>query len=110
MSQPADEHDVDDYVPDTTPVTVEQFRAEAEEMLAKNGGNPESLGILLRHSIHPFGYERAFDYMRTCADLTGESLTADGVWERGAQGELWLAKARAVRASQQSSSAQDSAS
>lgn len=79
--------------------TVEQFRIAAAQHLQKNRGNPESLGIFLRHHVHPSGYALAFDYMRVCSELTGEPLTEDGVWDRGAKGELWLAKALTVRRS-----------
>lgn len=73
--------------------TVEEFRRAAQEQLQRSNGNPESLGILLRHYVHPHGYELAFDFMRVCAELTGEPLTEAGVWERGARGELWLVRA-----------------
>lgn len=87
----------EDYEPDTTPFPVEAFRAEAKAMLETNGGNPESIAILLRHSVHPFGYPLAYDYMQVCSELTGEPLTDDGLWERGATGELWVERAKDLR-------------
>lgn len=89
--------DCEDYepapqAPKTREEQLAEFRALAQEELRRRGGDPEALGILLRHSIHPFGYALAFEFMAICAELTGEPLDARGVWPRGAANELWLPK------------------
>ncbi|MBZ4373234.1 hypothetical protein [Corallococcus sp. AS-1-6] len=80
---------------------LERFRTAIREDVAKastpyNGRNTAS--FTLRHFVHPSHYDLAFDFMRICSEELGEPLDERGVWKFGAEGELWLPKALALRA------------
>ncbi|RKH93599.1 hypothetical protein [Corallococcus sp. AB038B] len=80
---------------------LDQFRTAVRKDIATastphNGRNTAS--ITLRHFVHPSHYDLAFDFMRICSEELGEPLDERGVWKYGAEGELWLPEALALRA------------